>query len=222
MRGYNDTLFGEHARGPADKVKFGAPHVVDFGKNMKNSPDGKMYIVGHGASVKTEPQSWMQGSEVYIARVIPTWKHINNRDSWEFFSATDGWTNSLEAATPIVHWANRTGVVTMTYLPAAGRYIMCVSTPSVSPSTVGTFDSYFLESAAITGPFRYVSYLRRFGEQAYFLNIPSKFASSSPDADQAVGAYLSYSANFARSRQLASNPPGGGYWWTLSAIRFVP
>ncbi len=31
------------------QVKFGAPHVVDFGPELQNSPDGKMYIIGHGA-----------------------------------------------------------------------------------------------------------------------------------------------------------------------------
>jgi len=30
-------------------VKMGAPHFVDFGKNMKYSPDGKAYLLGMGA-----------------------------------------------------------------------------------------------------------------------------------------------------------------------------
>jgi len=30
-------------------VKIGAPHFVDFGKNMEHSPDGYAYLVGHGA-----------------------------------------------------------------------------------------------------------------------------------------------------------------------------
>ena len=44
--------------------------------------------------------------------------------------------------------------------PATARYIMCVSTPTFSPFTTRQFDTYFLESANITGPFRYISYLR--------------------------------------------------------------
>ena len=40
-------------------------------------------------------------------------------------------------------------------------------------STVGPFDTYFLESDAITGPFRMVSYLAQFGPESYFVNIPS-------------------------------------------------
>ncbi|TFG49565.1 MAG: hypothetical protein E4H40_02755, partial [Candidatus Brocadiia bacterium] len=30
-------------------VKIGSPHFVDFGRNMEHSPDGKAYLVGHGA-----------------------------------------------------------------------------------------------------------------------------------------------------------------------------
>lgn len=40
------------------KVKFGAPHVVDFGQNMKYSPDGKMYIVGHGSTRASSAENW--------------------------------------------------------------------------------------------------------------------------------------------------------------------
>ena len=28
------------------KVKFGAPHFVDFGQELEHSPDGKAYLVG--------------------------------------------------------------------------------------------------------------------------------------------------------------------------------
>ncbi|MDB4867828.1 MAG: hypothetical protein JWR03_2161, partial [Cohnella sp.] len=32
-------------------VKTGAPHFVDFGKNMEHSPDGKAYMVAHGSDI---------------------------------------------------------------------------------------------------------------------------------------------------------------------------
>ncbi|GHU63186.1 hypothetical protein FACS1894123_05460 [Bacteroidia bacterium] len=32
-------------------VKIGSPHFVDFGKNMEYSPDGKAYMVAHGAEI---------------------------------------------------------------------------------------------------------------------------------------------------------------------------
>ena len=37
---------------------------------------------------------------------------------------------------------------------------MCISTPTFSPFTTKQFDTYLLESPNITGPFRYISYLR--------------------------------------------------------------
>jgi len=42
-------LFGEHAL-KGEPVKIGSPHFVDFGKNLEHSPDGKAYLVAHGAS----------------------------------------------------------------------------------------------------------------------------------------------------------------------------
>jgi hypothetical protein len=38
--------------------------------------------------------------------------------------------------------------------------------------TVAKMNSYILEADAITGPWRIVTYLKDFGEQAYFLNFP--------------------------------------------------
>jgi len=35
--------------GWAGKIKFGAPQVVDMGIDLEHSPDGKFYIIGHGA-----------------------------------------------------------------------------------------------------------------------------------------------------------------------------
>lgn len=42
-------LFGEHALN-GEPVKIGAPHFVDFGRELEHSPDGKAYLVAHGAS----------------------------------------------------------------------------------------------------------------------------------------------------------------------------
>ena len=57
--------------------------------------------------------------------------------------------------------------------------------------TVAKMNSYILEADAITGPWRMVVYMKDFGEQAYFLNFPSKFIS----ADGRT-LWLCYSANF--------------------------
>jgi len=46
-----DPLFGEKTSvWGAEPVKMGSSHFVDFGKNMEHSPDGKAYLVGHGAT----------------------------------------------------------------------------------------------------------------------------------------------------------------------------
>lgn len=103
----------------------------------------------------------------------------------------------------------------MTYMPALKKFIMCVSTCSWAngtKSTVGPFDSYFLESSVITGPFKMVSYLASFGPQSYFVNIPSSLL------DAKGGGFLSYSANFAYHD--SRNPLHSEYVWDLLPFRF--
>ena len=56
-----DNLFQESSMNNS-KVKFGAPHVVDFGKDFEHSSDKKVYIIGHGATRPEAHQSWMQVS----------------------------------------------------------------------------------------------------------------------------------------------------------------
>jgi hypothetical protein len=59
--------------------------------------------------------------------------------------------------------------------------------------------------------------MKDFGEQGYFVNIPSKFISKDGRT-----AWLSYSANFTNGylhTNYKSNPEGGGYWWTLQEVR---
>ena len=178
MSSFSDNLFQEVAVNNS-KVKFGAPHVVDFGQEMEHSPDGKFYLVGHGASEPNEYQSWMQGSQVYMARGIPTPATINDATQYEFYAGGSGsnaiWSSSIGDAAPLFTWGNRTGVVTLSYHPLLSKYIMVIGTSTFSPSMVTQFDTYFLESDDLTGPWSYVTYLSEFGPEAYFVNIPSKF-----------------------------------------------
>jgi hypothetical protein len=181
----SDTLFGEAAVNNS-KVKFGAPHAVDFGRDMRDSPDGKLYLVAHGADRPNDYEGWMIGSQVYLARAPPAPATLNDARVYEFYAGGHGkgatWSRSLADAAPLVSWGNHTGVVTMSYHPLLEKYIMVVSTPTESPFTGSdsppfnaTYDTYFLESDDITGPWALVSYAARFGPQAYFANIPSKF-----------------------------------------------
>lgn len=269
-------LFPEPAEflGP---VKMGAPHFVDFGKNMEHSPDGKAYLLGMGAEINdplprpcikpgaegmvheinhdcdetvhlrlrreeaaheaiksiSEPAfqevrgksfahgnlSWITADQVYLARVTPSPETINDLKAYEFFAGHDAsgkprWTSEFADIQPLLEWNNHMGCVTATWVPGLKKYLMCVTD---GWPTVAKMDSYILEADHITGPWRIVSYLKDFGEQAYFLNFPSKFLS-----DDGHTMWLCYSANFSsgwNGVDLKFNPPGGRYGLSLHELR---
>ena len=108
------------------------------------------------------------------------------------------------------------GCVTMTYNAPLKKYLMCVPTAG---HTAGITNTYILESDQITGPWKLVTYMKNFGEQAYFVNIPSKFIS--PDGRT---AWLCYSANFTDlgfGNTWVEIPPGSSYAWCLYEIQFL-
>lgn len=202
------------------KVKIGAPHFVDFGQNMQHSPDGKAYLIAHGAS-DPDPKprkanlSWISGDEVYLIRVKPTIENINDISKYEFFAGHDlqgqpVWTQDFSMIKPLFEWNNRTGCVTMTYNEPLKKYLMCVTD---GWPTVETMRTYILESDNITGSWKLVTFMRDFGEQAYFVNIPSKFIGSDGRT-----AWLCYSANFAGERR-DSYPRGSVYALCLQQIK---
>ncbi len=219
-------LFGEPARQDAP-VKMGAPHFVDFGRNLQHSPDGKAYLVGHGAEAndpKPRPAnlSWITGDQIYLARVEPSIANINDLSKYEFFAGRDArnrvvWTPQFSKIRPIFEWNNNAGCVTMTYNAPLRRYLMCITD---GVDTIGKFNTYILESESPTGPWRLVEYLRAFGEQAYFVNISSKFIS----ADGRT-IWLLYAANFTSGNQHwphhRSNPPGGRYGMCWQEIQLL-
>jgi len=219
-------LFGEPARqdGP---VKMGAPHFVDFGRNLEHSPDGKAYLVGHGAEIgdpKPRPAnlSWITGDQIYLARVEPSTAHMNDVSRYEFFAGRDRggravWTPRFSKIRPIFEWNNNAGCVTMTYNAPLRRYLMCTTDGG---DTIGKFNTYILESGSVTGPWKLVEYLKAFGEQAYFVNIPSKF----------IGAdgrtlWLLYAANFTNGNRNwphhRANPPGSRYGMCWQEVRLL-
>lgn len=237
-------LFPEPAKflGP---VKMGAPHFVDFGKNMEHAPDGKAYLLGMGA-VADDPKprpcvkpaagggfeiqacdedfdhanlSWITADQTYLARVTPSPETINNPKAYEFFAGHDAagkpvWTADFAAIKPLIEWNNHMGCVTATYVPGLKKYLMCITD---GWPTVATMNSYILEADAITGPWRMVTYMKNFGEQAYFLNIPGKFIS-----EDGRKLWLCHSANFSpgwNGVELKFNPPGGRYGLCLHEIK---
>ena len=143
-----------------------------------------------------------------MARTVaaPSPETINDAASWEFYSGGNGaaatWSGQLSDAKPLVVWMNNTGVVTMSWHPTLSKYILVISTPSVSPSCVGNFDTYFLESDSMTGPWAYVSYMAAFGPEAYFVHFPGRFMD--------LATYAATPANRAVARvRLAVTGAGG-------------
>ncbi|MGO8702006.1 MAG: hypothetical protein ACLQVY_30350 [Limisphaerales bacterium] len=208
-------LFGEHGL-QGEPVKIGSPHFVDFGKNLEHSPDGKAYLAAHGASDAARRRfgydSWITGDEIYLLRVTPSIENINDASQYEFFDG-NGWTHDFSAIKPIAAWRDNMGCVTMTFDAPLRKFLMCVTDGG---NTAGYFNSYILESDRINGPFKLVHYFHHFGEQGYFLNIPSKFIS----ADGRT-LWLCYAANFApnwNGLQLQSNPPGSRYGMCLQEL----
>lgn len=206
-------------------VKMGAPHFVDFGRDMEHSPDGKAYLLGQGAD-ENDPQprianlSWITADQVYLSRVTPSVENINDISKYEFFAGhtEDGnprWSSNFADIRPLLEWNNHMGCVTATWDPSVQRYLMCVTD---GRKTSGKMSSYILESKTITGPWKMVAYLKDFGEQGYFLNIPSKFI-----AKDGRGMWLCYSANFYSppGENVQPNPPGSNYGLVLQRIRLV-
>ena len=80
-------------------------------------------------------------------------------------------------------------------------------------------NQYILGSDRLTGPFKLAQYLYHFGEQAYFVNIPSKFISLDGRT-----LWLCYAANFAsdwNGMQIRSNPPGSRYGMCLQEVKLL-
>jgi hypothetical protein len=80
-------------------------------------------------------------------------------------------------------------------------------------------NSYILEANEMTGPWRLVTYMKDFGQQGYFLNIPTKFISAGGRT-----AWLCYSGNFAkdwRGEVMQEKPPDSHYGLVLQQIRLL-
>jgi len=218
-------LFGETGMW-GHPVKIGAPHFVDLGKDMEHSPDGKAYLLAQGAELTDlKPRianlSWITADQVYLLRVEPRANHINDAAKYEFFSGLDPvgepvWTHELKQIKPLLEWNNNMGCVTATYVAPLKKYLMFVTDGG---NTCARMNTYVLESSSLTGPWRLVTYMKSFGEQGYFVNLPSKFI-----AKDGRTAWLCYSGNFApdwNGEKIQPNPPGTRYGLNLQQIRLL-
>jgi hypothetical protein len=194
---------------------------------MEHSPDGKMYMVAHGATQwegvdRKANCGWLTGDQIYLCRVTPSPETVNDGSHYEYFAGHDAngkpaWTKTLAQAKPIVDWNNQCGSVTVTYNPPLKKYLMSVT--SAANSDGPAYDTFILESSAITGPWKIVTYMKAFGAQGYFVNIPSKFISADGQT-----MWLCYTANWGgqvKRDKLRPNPPGSGYAMCLQEIRLL-
>jgi hypothetical protein len=207
-------------------VKVGTPHFIDFGKNMQYSPDGMAYLIAHGADTSdTKPRfwndSWITGDQIYLLRIAPSIENINDISKYEFFAGYNSkgdaiWTKHFDKIKPMIEWNNNMGCVTVTYNPPLKKYLMCITDGG---NTCAKMNTYILESDNITGPWKIITYMKDFGEQAYFVNIPSKFIS-----EDGRTAWLLYSSNFApdwNGVKIKANPPGSHYGMVYQKIEFL-
>jgi len=207
-------------------VKIGSPHFVDFGKNMQFSPDGKAYLIAHGADTSDNMprfwnDSWITGDQIYLLRVTPTIQNINDVSKYEFFAGYDDkknplWTSDFDKIKPMLEWNNNMGCVTITYDAPLKKFLMCVTDGG---NTCARMNTYILEADLITGPWKIITYLKDFGEQAYFVNIPTKFIS-----EDGRSAWLLYSANYAsdwNGMKIKQNPVGSHYGMVWQKIEFI-
>jgi hypothetical protein len=220
-----EPLFGESGM-YGYPVKIGAPHFVDFGKNMEHSPDGKAYLVAHGAETTDTKwrfwnDSWITGDQVYLLRVTPSVENINDPSKYEFYGGKDAngktiWTKNFKDIKPLLEWNNNMGCVTITYNAPLKKYLMCVTDGG---NTVSKMNTYILESDRIDGDWKIVSYMKDFGVQAYFVNIPTKFISK-----DGMQMWLLYSANFSldtNGNNWLQNPPGSHYGICFQKIQLL-
>jgi hypothetical protein len=208
-------------------VKIGSPHFVDFGKEMEHSPDGKAYLVAHGSDLKFYPVknfahlSWITGDQIYLIRVEPSSETMNDPNAYEFFAGYGPcgeplWSDDFSKIQPLLEWQNKMGCVTVTYNPPLKKYLMAVTDGG---NTCAKMDTYILEADELTGPWKLITYMKDFGEQAYFVNFPSKFI-----AEDGKKLWMCYSGNFARGwngTEIIENPPGSHYGLVLQEIELI-
>ena len=93
---------------------------------------------------------------------------------------------------------------------------MCVTDGG---NTCARMNTYILESDKLDGEWKLITYLKNFGEQAYFVNFPSRFISKDGKT-----AWMLFSGNFApdwNGVKILANPPGSHYGLVLQKIELL-
>jgi hypothetical protein len=217
-------LFRESTAG-GERVKLGALHVVDYGRNNEHAPGGYAYLVGHGGGGPAPLASWVNADHVYLIRVKPSPETINDRAAYRYFAGwfpprcrgcrrRVRWSREFGDSVPLLSWSGgRLGQVTVSYDAPLKRHLMWISAPSDGVDGRSTYDTMLLESRRLGGRWRLVHYLPEFGPQAYFAGVPTKFISS-----DGRRMWLGYSANYANGSGKPPAPAGSRYAWVLREL----
>ena len=194
--------------------RFNVPHAVVFGQNNKLSPDGKAYFTAHGM-IPGGRSNWDKGDGIYLCRSAPEPVAVTDPNAYEFFVGHDAsgkaiWSNDVRQSRPILKWKNHLGSEGLTYIPGLDKYLLMTARLKEHEKNLPYDVLIFWEADKITGPYRMVHYLRDWGPQTYFPNIPAKFIS--PDGKT---MWLCASSNYSSGKY---DPVSCRYSMTLHEI----
>ncbi|MCB0729859.1 MAG: hypothetical protein KDC88_02400 [Ignavibacteriae bacterium] len=194
--------------------RFNVPHAVVFGQNNNLSPDGKVYFTSHG-EIKGGKSNWDKGDAIYLCRTNSDPNSVINTENYEFFNGHNSngeaiWVNDVTKSKPILEWKDHLGSEGITFIPALRKYILMTARLKENENNLPYNVLIFWESDNITGPYKMVHYLKDWGPQTYFPNIPAKFIS--PDGKT---MWLCVASNYSNSE---SNPVQCRYGFSLHEI----
>ncbi len=140
------------------ETSFGAPTLLNFGRNYEGARDAFVYLYSHESDSAYEPADSM-----VLARVSKD--RITDRKSYEFFKGLDYrgdplWTENIEERGPVfIHYSQcyRRGI---SYNPGLDRYLWCQILPKSGHKSGTRYQGGFgiYESAEPWGPWRTVFY----------------------------------------------------------------
>lgn len=194
--------------------RFNVPHAVVFGQNNELSPDGKVYFTAHG-EIPGGKSNWDKADAIYLCRTGSDQKRISNPADYEFFGGHNSsgqaiWVKEVTRSKPVLEWKDHVGSEGLTFIPALRKYILMTARLMENENNLPYNVLVFWESDSITGPFKMVHYLRDWGPQTYFPNIPAKFIS--PDGKT---MWLCVACNYSHP---GSNPVQCRYGFSLHEI----
>jgi hypothetical protein len=185
------NFFGEQGQ-----ARFRVLHTVNFGRTNSVAPDGKIYFSAHGFSRGNGRNDWDKGDAIYLCRVPPGPDNVTRAATYEFFAGRDDagaerWSRKVEDSRPVLDWPNHLGSEGITHVPGLNKFILITCRLKETETNLNYNVTIFWEADRVTGPYRLVHYLRDFGPQTYFPNLPAAFIA--PDGRS---AWLCVSCNY--------------------------